>query len=119
METKTLIEAISEHRPNSRMAARNMLSIYDIYSRSFHKTTVDALFHLPDQIKWKVVKDLTGDRAFKQYYIEIDGINFFPKTVSDFISIVSSTRYNLSPRFFDNELSASILWKPNDNKHSK
>lgn len=107
MKTKTLLEAIESHRPNSRMASRDILAIYNTYAIPFRRLTVLSMFEVPPQIVWQ--KESLGDGV--NWYITINKAVYKPKTIADFISLCECLpAINLSPKFEGNEVVASLLW---------
>jgi hypothetical protein len=107
MKTKTLLEAIESHRPNSRMASRDILAIYHTYAIPFRRLTVLSMFEVPPQVVWH--KELSGEGG--NWYISIDKTVYKPKTIADFISLCECLpALNLSPKFEGNEVVASLLW---------
>lgn len=123
MDTKTLIETIGDFHPNSKSATHQITTIYDIYGSSFSKSKVVSLFDVPAQVVWIKRENYYTDsvgREKKSYSwdISIDGVEYSPKTIADFVSLISCyKRFNLTPRFEGNESVASILWKRRSNNN--
>lgn len=120
MNTKTLLEAIESHRPNSPLASRNITDLYGVYSKPFNRITILSLFEVPAQLKWHSEKTVieSGDRErhITRHYFSLEGKDYYPKNVADFISTIKSLgKYSLTPRFEGDKKTASILWKPNNN----
>lgn len=102
MHTQTLIEALGNIKSKNDKVRFNMLQgIYAIYCSGFSRLKVLRIFEdVPVNIKW-----------INQFEFSIGGCIFKPKTLADFISIISSMGHDLNPRF-DNDGNETflILW---------
>lgn len=107
MKTKTILEALKEHRPNSKSASRDILHIYSVYSQPFDRLTVLSLFDVPPQVTWHK-SPMSED---KRWFITIDKVKYYPENISEFITLIKCLgKLNLVPRFEGNEVNASLLW---------
>lgn len=80
------IESISGKGSEARM--KRLLSVYDAYSSPFNKINARLLFEdFPENFTW------VSDKSFKQ-----GDVVFSPRTIADFLSIMSSIDIDLTPR---------------------
>lgn len=117
MDTKTLAESLEDFHPNNKMASRQITTIFSVYGESFSKPTVVSMFDVPAQVEWvkrehRYSDSLGREKKTYTWDIRIDGVEYSPNTISDFVSLISCLkRINLTPKFEGNESVASILWK--------
>lgn len=103
-DTRTLISAIGEIKASDyKVRFKILQSIYEVYELPFDRLTILSLFEVPVNLKFHVDED--------GYYFSLDGVNYHPDTVADFVSVVRSLRrHKLTPKFSANTNKASILW---------
>ena len=89
MLTKTLIEAIGEVGGETRsQVIDKLMSIEEIYSTPFNLGNVKKIFEAVNPaVKWM-------DKGV----IQVDKLTFSPRTIADFVSLMSCLKFKLTPR---------------------
>ena len=114
MDTQTLINAIGDIRGANDKTRKILLGIYEVYSKPFSRLTVLSMFHEPVNMIWKEEKSILSGKNVKKHYFTIDGVEYRPKTIADFVSVIDSLgRHKLKPKFSGDKSAAALLW----NKH--
>lgn len=118
MDTQTLIETIGDIKSDNDRTRRIISNIYSIYSRPFDRLTVLSMFHEPVNLIWKEERDMLNNGRAKKHYFSLDGKDYKPKTIADFISIIDSLgNHKLTPKFTENKSEAALLWNRHRNNN--
>lgn len=85
----TLVKAIESIRgKGSEQRMKRLLDVYDAYSSPFNKINAKLLFEdFPEDFTWD------SDSSFTR-----GNVSFKPRTIADFLSIMSSIEIDLTPR---------------------
>jgi hypothetical protein len=118
MDTQTLINAIGDIKGGNDKTRKALLGIYDVYSTPFDRITILSMFHEPVNLIWKEDKTVLNGKRVKRHYFSLDNVDYKPKTIADFVSLIDSLeRHKLTPKFSGDKSSAALLWNKSRNNN--
>jgi hypothetical protein len=93
-----------------------LLGVHEVYSTPFDRITILSMFHEPVNLIWKEDKTVLNGKRVKRHYFSLDNVDYKPKTIADFVSLIDSLeRHKLTPKFSGDKSSAALLWNKSRN----